>query len=356
MVERDPNDDKNVIVEIRGGAGGDEAGLFAGDLYRMLTRYAERRGFKTEPLDGGRRRRTRSRSRATAPTRVFKYEGGTHRVQRVPGDRVAGPHPHLDGDRRGAARGRGGRRRTSTRTTSRSTSTARPARAASRSTRPTRRCASPTSRPASWSRCRTRSRSCRTARRRCACCARGCYEQELAEQQAELAADRRAQVGTGERAEKIRTYNFPQGRVTDHRVEAHRRTTSTQRARRRARRVHRRARRPTRSAAGSSRQARAAEPARRRHRPRRARLGARSRSTAAGCDTPRLDAELLLADGARRRPRAVLVCSPGRRLEPGAARAFQDVVAAPARARAGRVHPRAQGLPPHRARGRPRAC
>ena len=85
MVERDPNDDKNVIVEIRAGAGGDEAGLFAGDLYRMLTRYAERRGFKTEALLERRATAsTRSRSRATAPTRVFKYEGGTHRVQRVP--------------------------------------------------------------------------------------------------------------------------------------------------------------------------------------------------------------------------------------------------------------------------------
>ena len=84
MVERDPNDDKNVIVEIRGGAGGDEAGLWAGDLYRMLTRYAERLGFKTETLDASATARTRSRSRATARTRVFKFEGGTHRVQRVP--------------------------------------------------------------------------------------------------------------------------------------------------------------------------------------------------------------------------------------------------------------------------------
>ena len=69
MVERDPNDDKNVIVEIRAGAGGDEAGLLAGDLYRMLTRYAERRGFKTETLERRATARTRSRSRATAPTR-----------------------------------------------------------------------------------------------------------------------------------------------------------------------------------------------------------------------------------------------------------------------------------------------
>src|SRR5215213_2872125 len=70
MVERDPSDDKNVIVEIRAGAGGEEAGLWAGDLYRMLTRYAERRGFKTETLN--------------ASDGAYTFEGGTHRVQRVP--------------------------------------------------------------------------------------------------------------------------------------------------------------------------------------------------------------------------------------------------------------------------------
>ena len=84
MVERDPNDDKNVIVEIRPGAGGDEAGLWAGDLFRMLTRYAERRGFTVEPLsigDGYVHVRDQGRP---ARYSVFKFEGGTHRVQRVP--------------------------------------------------------------------------------------------------------------------------------------------------------------------------------------------------------------------------------------------------------------------------------
>ena len=135
------------------------------------------------------------------------------------GDRVAGPDPHLDRDRRGAARGRGGRGRgRPERPPDRRLPLLR-ARAASRSTRPTRRCGSPTSRPGSSSRCRTRSRSCRTRRGRCGCCARACYERELAEQQAKIAAERKAQVGTGERSEKIRTYNFPQGRVTDHRIK-----------------------------------------------------------------------------------------------------------------------------------------
>jgi peptide chain release factor 1 len=83
MVERDPNDDKNVIVEIRPGAGGDEAGLWAGDLYRMLTRYAERRGFTVEPLSVGDGTYTFG-VKGDGAYSVFKFEGGTHRVQRIP--------------------------------------------------------------------------------------------------------------------------------------------------------------------------------------------------------------------------------------------------------------------------------
>ena len=89
MVDRDPNDDKNVIIEIRGGAGGDEAALFAGDLHNMLTRYAEERGFTTETLSqsaaevGGFKDVT-FEIRGDGAYSVFKFEGGTHRVQRVP--------------------------------------------------------------------------------------------------------------------------------------------------------------------------------------------------------------------------------------------------------------------------------
>src|SRR3954466_3050697 len=83
MVERDPNDDKNVIVEIQGGAGGEEAGLWAGDLYRMFTRYAERRGFSTQPMDVSEGKYTFS-VKGDGAYSVFKFEGGTHRVQRVP--------------------------------------------------------------------------------------------------------------------------------------------------------------------------------------------------------------------------------------------------------------------------------
>src|SRR3978361_1123687 len=83
MVEPDPNDDKNVIVEIRGGAGGDEAGPWAGALSRMLTRYAERLGFQTETMDASESAYT-FEVRGDGAFSRFKYEGGTHRVQRVP--------------------------------------------------------------------------------------------------------------------------------------------------------------------------------------------------------------------------------------------------------------------------------
>jgi peptide chain release factor 1 len=83
MVEPDPNDDKNVIVEIRPGAGGEEAALWAGDLYRMFTRYAERRGFEVEPLSLGEGSYTFA-VKGEGAYSVFKFEGGTHRVQRVP--------------------------------------------------------------------------------------------------------------------------------------------------------------------------------------------------------------------------------------------------------------------------------
>ena len=127
MVEEDPNDEKNVIVEIQGGAGGEEAGLWAGDLYRMLTRYAERRGLQVEPLEAGEGKYTfaikahhpdarpapaRSRSTARRGRLLGVQVRGRHppRAARAR-DRVPGSHPHLDGDGGGAARGRGGRGR-----------------------------------------------------------------------------------------------------------------------------------------------------------------------------------------------------------------------------------------------------
>ncbi|MEA2481480.1 MAG: peptide chain release factor 1, partial [Thermoleophilaceae bacterium] len=83
MVEVDPHDDKNVIVEVQGGAGGDEAGLWAGDVTRMLMKYAERRGFSTEMLEASEGKSTFA-IKGDGAYSVFKFEGGTHRVQRVP--------------------------------------------------------------------------------------------------------------------------------------------------------------------------------------------------------------------------------------------------------------------------------
>src|SRR6266542_2364 len=158
LVERDPNDAKDVIVEIRKGAGGDEGAIWAGDLFRMLTRYAERRGFKWEvlgsnPSEAGGFNEVTFEIRGDGAYSVFKWEGGTHRVQRVPATESQG------------------RIHTSTATVA----------------------VMPAAEEVE-------------------------VEIEPQRQEDELSATRRSQIGRSERAAKIRTYNYPDNRVSAHRV------------------------------------------------------------------------------------------------------------------------------------------
>ena len=222
LLPKDPNDEKNVIVEIRGGAGGDEAALFAGDLFRMYSMYAESRRWRIEVLNqnatdmGGYKEISFSIEGAGAYSRL-KFESGVHRVQRIPATESGGRihtstvtvavlpeveevevdiNPNdlrIDVFRAG---GPGGQCVNTTDSAVRVTHL-------------------PTGLVVSCqdekSQHKNKDKAMKILRSRL-------FDLMLSEQQAQIAQERKSQVGTGDRSERIRTYNYPQGRVTDHRV------------------------------------------------------------------------------------------------------------------------------------------